>query len=113
MRALKCQEISGQYKNCTRMSPTNFEDLLMKIGPKIGKRPTNMREPISIQDGLVVTIRFLATGDFYASLQCLFRFSKQAIGQIIPEAHSDVPPSVTFFVLFIIIIFSGIPQYRE
>lgn len=55
MRALKCQEISGQYKNFTRMSPTNFEDLLMKIGPKIGKRPTNMREPISIQDRSVFT----------------------------------------------------------
>ncbi|PNF23728.1 hypothetical protein B7P43_G18424, partial [Cryptotermes secundus] len=94
MRALKCQEISGQYNNFTGMSPTNFEDLLMNIGQKIEKRPTNMREPISIQNRPVFThydFTILATGDsYYASLQYLFRFSKQAMGQIIPEVCAGI-----------------------
>lgn len=47
---LKSQEISGQYKNFTRMSSSTFEILLTKIGPKIAKMDTNMRESISVQD---------------------------------------------------------------
>lgn len=37
---LKLQQISGQYKNITRMSPTDFEYLLNKIGPVISKKET-------------------------------------------------------------------------
>jgi len=47
---LKSQKISGQYKNFTRMSPTDFENLLQKIGPRISKQDTYFRSPISAQD---------------------------------------------------------------
>lgn len=47
---LKSQEISGQYKNFTRMSPSDFEHLLQKIGPYISKQETYYRVPISAQD---------------------------------------------------------------
>uniref|UniRef100_V5GGY0 Uncharacterized protein n=1 Tax=Anoplophora glabripennis TaxID=217634 RepID=V5GGY0_ANOGL len=47
---LKFQHISGQNKNFTRMSPTDFENLLNKIGPAISKRETHFQQPISIQD---------------------------------------------------------------
>ncbi|KAJ8867085.1 hypothetical protein PR048_032947 [Dryococelus australis] len=46
---LKSQQISDQCKNFTRMSPTTFEDLLIKIGLAICKEETHLREPISIQ----------------------------------------------------------------
>ncbi|XP_068083502.1 uncharacterized protein [Anabrus simplex] len=85
MLDMKFQSVSGQYKNFTRMSPTDFDNLLNRIGHKISRQETYLRSPISAQDRLAVTLRFLATGDSYTSLQYLFRISKQAIGRIIPE----------------------------
>jgi hypothetical protein len=50
MLDIKSQYISGQYKNFTRMSPTDFENLLSWIGSKISKEKTYFRSPISAQD---------------------------------------------------------------
>jgi hypothetical protein len=38
-----------------------------------------------VQERLAITLRFLATGDTYATLQYLFRVSKRGISNIIPE----------------------------
>ncbi|XP_046975176.1 uncharacterized protein LOC124541366 [Vanessa cardui] len=54
-------------------------------GHEDGRRNTPLREAVSFQDRLAVTLRYLATGDSFTSLQYLFRISKQAISSIIPE----------------------------
>ncbi|KAJ8938755.1 hypothetical protein NQ314_011352 [Rhamnusium bicolor] len=82
---LKSQEISGQYNSFVRMSSTDFENLIQLTGPRIAKRDTYLRKAISVQDRLAVTLRFLASGDSYSSLQYLFRISKQVISRIVPE----------------------------
>ncbi|CAB0001486.1 unnamed protein product [Nesidiocoris tenuis] len=82
---LKFQQVSGLYKNFTRMHPSDFEFLLQKIGPKIVRQDTRFRKAICVQDRLAVTLRFLATGDSFTSLQYLFRISKQAISEIVPD----------------------------
>jgi hypothetical protein len=84
---LKFQEISGQYKNVTYMTPEDFEILINLISPKIAK-DTAYRAAVPVEERLAVTLRILATGDSYTSLEYLLKISKQAIGQIIPEAHS-------------------------
>lgn len=68
------------------MSPTDFDIFINLVAPKIKKQNTHLRTAISVQDRLAVTIRFLATGDSYSSLQYLFRISKQCISSIIPES---------------------------
>lgn len=55
------------------------------VGPLITKQDTNMRNAISARDRLIVTIRFLATGDSYHSLQYLFYIPFNTISVIVPE----------------------------
>lgn len=75
----------GHLKNFLRMSSSDFEMLLNKIGPIITKQDTNWRRAITPKERLLVTLRFLATGDSYHSMMYLFKISKQAISLIIPE----------------------------
>jgi hypothetical protein len=67
------------------MSASEFEFLVHLIGEKISKEDTAFRKAISVQESLALTLRFLASGDMYVSLQYLFKISKQAISCIVPE----------------------------
>lgn len=67
------------------MSPIDFEYLLNMIGPAIQKTDTKFRKAISVKERLSITLRFLASGDSFTSLQYVFRVSKQAISLIVPE----------------------------
>jgi hypothetical protein len=72
-------------KNFTRMSVTEFEYLASLISSKVEKSNTYMRQVITVKERLAITLRFLATGDSFKSLQYLFRVSKQSISTIFPE----------------------------
>jgi hypothetical protein len=61
------------------MSPSEFEFLINLIGEKISKKSTAVRKAISVQERLALTLRFLASGDSYVSLQYLLKISKQAV----------------------------------
>ncbi|XP_061402393.1 uncharacterized protein LOC133338232, partial [Musca vetustissima] len=73
------------YKNFVRMSPEDFDYLLELVTPLIEKANTNMRESICPGGRLAITLRFLATGDSYASLMFLFKRSRSSICNIVPE----------------------------
>lgn len=44
------------------MTAEEFEELLLKVAPKITKVNTKMRQAVSAKERLAVTLRFLATG---------------------------------------------------
>jgi hypothetical protein len=67
------------------MSPTEFEFLIDFIGEQISRKDTTFRKAIPVQERLALTLRFLAGGDSYVSLQYLFKTSKQSISSIVPE----------------------------
>lgn len=71
--------------NFARMNVNQFEILCSLLNNKLRKNDTNYRDAITVKERLLLTLRFLATGDSYVSLQYLFRISKQSISKIIPE----------------------------
>lgn len=73
------------YTDFVRMDLQQYEQLLAMVTPHIQKQNTVMRESISAGERLMLTLRFLATGESFRSLQYLFRIPMSTISGIIPE----------------------------
>lgn len=85
------------------MSPERFDHLVSLLRPKISKKHC-VREPISPEERLAVTLRFLATGDSQHSLGFLFKMGRSTINGIINEVCYELwnvlseyvkPPTMT------------------
>ena len=61
------------YKNYLRITPDLFHEKVEKVTPRLQKQSTFMREPLQVGLKLAVTLRFLATGNSYLSVQFSFR----------------------------------------
>lgn len=79
------KEDMNSIKEFIRLSYDQFNILLEKVRPIISKNDTNMRKAISAETRLLLTLRFLATGDSYRSLTFLFRVPHNTISGIVPE----------------------------
>ena len=66
-------------------SPERFEHLLTLVAPYIEKKACRTRDPISLAERLVMTLRYLATGDSQQSQSFNFRIGKSTICHIIQE----------------------------
>lgn len=67
------------------MNDECFEFLLNLVKPYITKNNTVMRQAISAEERLLITLRFLATGRGMEDLKFACIISPQALGTIIPE----------------------------
>ena len=79
------REDQSGYKNYLRITPDLFKEMVEKLSPRLRKQSTFMREPIQVGLKLAVTLRFLATGNSYKSLQYSFRVETSTICKFIPE----------------------------
>ena len=87
------------------MSPERFEHLLSLVGPLIAKKPCRSRKPISEGERLMVTLRFLTTGDSQQSQAFSFRIGRATVSKILRETLEAIwialskqylsPPSTT------------------
>ena len=68
-----------------RMSPERFENLLQMVGPSIKKKFCPSRLPISPSERLIVTIRYLATGEAQQTQSFYFRIGRATVCNIIGE----------------------------
>ncbi|XP_050304244.1 LOW QUALITY PROTEIN: uncharacterized protein LOC126741742 [Anthonomus grandis grandis] len=73
------------FKNYLRMDSATFSKLLSMVKNGLTKQHTAMREPISPEQRLTATLRFLATGRSYEDLKYSVGISAQALGYLIPE----------------------------
>ena len=67
MAELEC-ESRGDFIGFMRMEPAMFQELLMRLTPKLTKAYTNWRKALEPGLKLAVTLRFLAIGSSYRDL---------------------------------------------
>lgn len=91
-------EDSMGFRNFTRLTPSDFEELLQLLGGKIKKQENRFREIIPPSLRLAVTLRYLASGESFTSLMYTFRISKQAVSQIVREVCEAIIQSLKGFV---------------
>ncbi|KAJ8959581.1 hypothetical protein NQ314_006230 [Rhamnusium bicolor] len=65
------------------MDEATFNKLLEKIRPRI-KKQSIYKECISARDKLIITLRYLATGESYRSLMYNYRISESTISLFVP-----------------------------
>lgn len=78
------------FKNHLRMSSELFETLLQYITLSIEKQNTIMRDALPARLKLQITLRYLASGDSFASLQFLYRVPKCTISKFLPEVCDSI-----------------------
>lgn len=78
-------EDSECFQRFFRMRTDLFDQLVDMVKPFIQRQNTNMRECIPPRDRVSVTLRFLATGEAYRSLEYSMRIPACTISRIIPE----------------------------
>jgi len=73
------------FINYFRMDIDNYNKLLSMVAPLITKMNTNMRESISANERLAVTLRYLATGRTFEDLKFTSIISPTTISLIVIE----------------------------
>ncbi|CAH1993153.1 unnamed protein product [Acanthoscelides obtectus] len=76
------------------MRKQNFDTLLDCVTPRILKMDNHMRGALTPKLKMEVTLRYLATGDSFTSLQYLYRVPKSTISKFIPEVCEAISDSL-------------------
>lgn len=101
----------GSFKNFLRMTSSDFEYLMLRIGEKIGKKNTSFRDAIPVKERLAVTLRFLASGDSYKSLSYLFKISTSSICNIVQEVCGALIDNLQEFIKVSTLVYTKQIQY--
>ena len=83
MKELENEDVAS-FKNFMRVDPALFSELLEKVGPLIEKEDTFWRKALEPGLKLAITLRYIATGNSYMSLQYGFRVAGNTICNFVP-----------------------------
>jgi len=78
------------YRGYLRMDASVFGELLERVRPLIEKQTTNFRSPVSAEERLSITLRFLATGASKNDLHYSSRLGRSTIRKIIDECIAAI-----------------------
>ncbi|XP_041364377.1 protein ALP1-like [Gigantopelta aegis] len=78
-------EDQSSFKNVLRMEPDILREILQCVSHRIQKKDTFFRKALEPGLKLAITLRYLATGNSYKSLQYSFRVAHNTICKFIPE----------------------------
>ena len=70
------------------MSPERYFHLLSLVEPRIRRKNTNMRNAISADERLTLTLRYLASGSMQEDLSFHYRISPTSVSDIVFEVCS-------------------------
>ncbi|XP_077314070.1 uncharacterized protein LOC143934379 isoform X1 [Lithobates pipiens] len=74
-----------RFFNFTQMSVSTFDALLEILRPRLSPSSTNMWRSVSAEERLLVTLRFLATGQSFASLHHYFQLGVSTVAKVTHE----------------------------
>ena len=84
------REDTQSFRNFMRIPPELFRELIERLGPRIQANDTNYRKALTPGLKIAVTLRYMATGDSYKSLQYGFRVAHNTISLIVLETCSAI-----------------------
>jgi hypothetical protein len=84
MSELAREDLPG-FKNFLRVEPQLFLELVERVSPRIQRQDTFMRKCLEPGLRLAITLRYMASGDSYKSLEYGFRVANNSISRLIPE----------------------------
>ena len=73
------------YQEFMRMDHLHFQQLVNELSKRLYKQDTLMHESIKPTEMCCLTIRYLATGESFRSLEYQFRISRHTISRIVIE----------------------------
>ena len=84
MSELRDEDMAA-FMNFVRLEPAMFQELLVRLSPRISKQDTWYRKALEPGLKVAITLRHLATGDSYKSLMYGFRVADNTISLIVRE----------------------------
>ena len=72
------------------MSPEIFTEIECRSMPQLQKQTTFLQEPLSPGLKLTITLRHLATGESYVSLQFAFKMERSTSNHFVPEVGDAI-----------------------
>ncbi|KAK7175588.1 hypothetical protein R3I93_002497 [Phoxinus phoxinus] len=75
----------SRFQQYFRLDRSQFDNLLSKVGPRIGRQDTNYRRAINAAERLAICLRFLATGDSYRTIAFSYRVGVSTVAGIVGE----------------------------
>ena len=89
LQELKREDVPA-FRNFLKMDGATFDGLLTRLEERLTKQDTFYRKALPPGLKLAITLRFLATGDSYMSLQYSFRVAHNTITSIIDDTCAAI-----------------------